>query len=347
MSANGVTTILPLFLRDAAASAADVNRAIESVLLQDCNVPLELLIVDDGSVPQVASIQELQVVLRDPRVRLLRLVQNQGLVYALNAGLTQARYNLVARIDGDDFWRPGKLKVQLEVLASDPDITLVATSMRLVHPHNPSYDRDEIRDCTWEGVLSLFARYCPFPHGSILARKDVFHLLGGYPHTPLFTHCEDYALWGSWARFFKVCVLSEVLFEYTVSQDQISARFAEEQKRASDAVLKTFLDLGDHGRIPASIARIAELLDLPLLKASKLLCAAWMFYDEILVDQELYEAARFVFPDRPVHLYQDVRDLPADRFFYLHYGTFDRQRSAHARCVHTPDTLEPLLSAVE
>ncbi len=348
MSANGVTTIMPLFLCDGpGTTAAEVTRAIESVLSQDCGVPLELLVVDDGSVPEVASIQELEVVLRDPRVRLLRLVQNQGLVYGLNAGLTQARYNLVARIDGDDFWRPGKLRLQLEALASDPDITLVATSMRLVHPHNPLFDRDEMRGCTWEGALSLFARYCPFPHGSILARKDVFDLLGGYPHSPLFTHCEDYALWCSWVRFFKVCVLGEVLFEYTVSEDQISSRFAEEQRRASGAVLQTFLDLGGYHRIPASIVRIAELLDLPLLKASKLLCAAWMFYDEILVDEELHDAAKIVFPDRSVHLYEDVHDLPADRFFYLHNGPFDRPRSSHARCVHTPDTIEPLLSAVE
>jgi glycosyltransferase involved in cell wall biosynthesis len=332
---------MPVLLRHVTrAVLGDLIRAAESALSQDCALAHELLVVDDGSDPALESIRELQHLLANPRVRVLRLVQNQGLVYALNAGLTQARYELIARIDGDDFWRPGKLRKQLELLASDPDLTLVGTSMRLTHPHNPSLDQDDLRGGGWQEVLSFFTRVgCPFPHGSILARKDVFTTLGGYPHSATFTHCEDFALWGSWVRFFKVAILGEVFFDYTVSEHQVSARFAEQQRRASRVVHRTFLDLGDSAGIPHAVAEIAQYLHLPLLKTGHLLAHAWMYYDHILVNPELKETVRSVFPDRAIHLYQATPDLLADRFFYLHRGAFDKRRSQHARCVCTVDDL--------
>jgi len=345
---TGITTLLPVFIRKMERTTVpDLIRAADSVLSQDCGIERELLIIDDGSEPALDSIHELRALLATPAVRVLRLVNNQGLEFALNAGLTQARYDLIARMDGDDLWRPGKLKKQLELLSSDPELTLVATSMRLVHPHNPDLDSDDLRGGGWEEVLSFFKRVgCPFPHGSILARKSVFHVLGGYPQVPLLTYFGDFALWGSWVRFFKVSVLHEVLYEYTVSERQVSTLFAERLRRASGMVHQTFLDLGDHQRIPGAVAQIAQRLNLPLLKTSAVLCTAWRFYNDILVDPDLYEAARIVFPDRGVHRYEEAVDLLDDRFFYLSCGVFDKRPSSHARCVHTVGSLDSLTSGM-
>jgi len=338
---SGISTLMPIFWRAAAPSGiTDLLRAASSVLSQDCGLSLELVIVDDGSTPPLRSIPELHPLLADSRVRIVTLVQNQGLVFALNAGLTQARYDLIARLDGDDCWRPGKLRRQVDLLATDPDLSLVATSMRLVHAHDPSLDRDDLRGGGWGEALEFFKRVgCPFPHGSILAHKEVFEILGGYPHSPPYTHCEDFALWGSWVRFFKVATLNEVLFEYSVSEHQISTRFAEQQQRASGIVQQSFLDLGDASRIPGAVAAIAARLDLAVFSASRILCTAWMYYDEILVDADLYEAARIVFPDRAVHHFEEAQDLLGDRFFYLHRGAFDESRSGHLRIVHTAEDL--------
>ncbi len=335
---SGISTIMPVFLRALGPLAvSNLLRAANSVLSQDCDIPLELLIVDDGSAPAVQSLPELKPLLADSRVRILRLVRHQGLAYALNAGLTQARNHLIARIDDDDFWRPGKLRRQMEVFGSDPDLTLLATSMRLIHPHDPSLDRDDLRGGCWSEALELFKRIgCPFPHGSILARKEVFEILGGYPHSTFYTHCEDFALWGAWVRFFKVAIMDDVLFEYTVSGNQVSSRFAEQQRQATALVRRTFLELGDPSLIPEAVAAIAARLRLSIFCTSRILCTAWMYYDEILVDADLYEAARIVFPDRAVHRYEEAPDLLGDRFFYLHRGAFDESLSRHARIVHTP-----------
>jgi hypothetical protein len=344
---NGITTLLPVCIRRLdQATVADLLRAAESVISQDCSVPHELLIVDDGSTPPLQSIPELKDLFATACVRALRLTQNHGLEFALNAGLIQARYELIARMDGDDYWRPGKLAKQLAAFTADPELTLVATSMRLVHPHNAKLDRDDLRGGGWNEVLSFFERVgCPFPHGSIVARKEVFQLLGGYPHDSMLNFLEDFALWGSWVRFFKVSILPEVLFEYTISESQITSQYQERQRRGSGRVHQTFLALGDHRKIPGAVMKVAQSLDLPLLTASAVLCTAWRFYSDILVDRHLYEAARMIFPDRSVSLYEDVVDLLADRFFYLHRGPYETQRSQHARCVHTVESIEPLITS--
>jgi hypothetical protein len=317
---DGITTILPFFSRSSGDSRTihALIRAASSVLSQTCGLPHELLIVDDGSQPELGSLGALRELLSKPEVRLLRLAENQGLVYALNAGLSQARYDLIARIDGDDLWRPGKLVKQLEAFRSDPELTLVASGMRMVHPNNPSLDRDEIRTGGWQETLALCRTIgCPFPHGSILARKDIFETLGGYPHSTLFRHCEDFALWTAWIRFFKVRIIEPVCLEYTVSGSQISALWTVQQVWATARAHRSFLNLGDHDRIPKAIARIAQGLKLPLLQASKTLATAWLFYGDIVADAALYEAARIVFPDRSVYRIGEVLQTMTGNPFYL------------------------------
>ena len=227
---------MPVYLRSLDQFLlASFRRAAESVLSQACTTPTELLIVDDGSIIRLNEQPELDGIFRRDNVRYIRLSRNQGLVFALNVGLTQARYDLIARIDADDYWRPGKLVKQLAVFSEDQDLSIVGTAMRLVHRDN-ARDCDHVRGSTWQDVLDFFSGVgCPFPHGSILARKCVFELLGGYPHAPQFRHCEDFALWGVWVRFFKCAMLEDVLFEYSISEDQVSTRYAEQQQRAAQA----------------------------------------------------------------------------------------------------------------
>lgn len=301
-------------------------------------MPHELLIVDDGSSPALSVLPDLRVLLRRPDVRLLRVETNRGLTFALNFGLAEAGYDWIARIDADDFWRAGKLRIQLEALAADPDLTLIATSMRLVHAHEPSLDRDDVRGGRWEQMPELVERrHCPIPHGSILARKDVFGALGGYPTDPRFKHCEDFALWAAWMRFFKFVVLDDVLFEYSFSEGQISSRFADQQRRASTLVLESLANLGDYGRIPGAIEEISRALDLSLLDTSKLLCTAWKFFNDILVDSPLEAAVRSVFPDRQVH--RSSPDPPPERMFHLCRGASSLKYIGER---YTVDTLAPL-----
>jgi hypothetical protein len=339
--APGVTTVLPLFVQGPdEAALSSLRRAIESVLSQDTGlVPHELLIVDDGSDPPAEKLPVLQDLMRrDARIRLVRLSRNRGLSYALNAGLTQARYDLIARIDADDRWRPGKLARQLEMLAADPDLTLVGSSMRLVHADKPELDRDELRGGDWVHALDLSRRIgCPFPHGSILGRRQVFERLGGYPQGAQFEHSEDFALWAQWIRFYKVAICGEVFLDYSVSDGQISSRFQNEQCQAGLAASATLdvLGNGDLSRVPRAVASLAAALGIDLTSTSDALFTAWRFHNYVLTDPDLYDDVLTLLPDRTVHRCEDVDVLLADRFFHFSKAQFDRARFPGARHVRT------------
>lgn len=96
---------------------ARLARAVASVLDQTVS-DLEVIVVDDGSRPAVAGFD-------DDRVRVLRHDVALGAPAARNAGVAAGRGDVVAFLDDDDEWLPGKLARQLDVLESRPDVALV------------------------------------------------------------------------------------------------------------------------------------------------------------------------------------------------------------------------------
>jgi glycosyltransferase involved in cell wall biosynthesis len=296
-----VSVVLPVFWRKASVGAVrDLRRALDSVLAQSYPGALEVLVVDDGSPAPVADALARTPYGTDPRLRIVRMRRNGGLVHALNAGLAVARHDLVARLDADDAWRPDKIRKQVELFARDPDLTIAAAGMRLVH-RGLGTDVDHVRPGDWEGILRFFVTVgSPFPHGTVLARRDVYLLLGGYSHDPRFAHCEDYALWGTWLRFFKPAMLEEVLLDYTVSSASVSGRHSREQRTASGVVQQTFIDLGDHRRIPAALRDLADVLGVSVLKAGVFALRAWRYRPSLRLPADAVPPLRVLLPDRRV-----------------------------------------------
>src|SRR4051812_23058883 len=110
---QSVSVVLPVFWRE--ADSEDVRllrRALDSVAIQDFPDEHEIIIVDDGSPVPVASLASFTPEERRT-VRILRSERNCGLSHALNRGLVAARFPLVARLDADDRWLPGKIPKQL------------------------------------------------------------------------------------------------------------------------------------------------------------------------------------------------------------------------------------------
>jgi glycosyltransferase involved in cell wall biosynthesis len=103
--------------------------AIHSVLGQDFPASeTEILVVDDGSTDNTPDlVQKFQ-----PRVRLLRKV-NGGQASAFNAGIREARGEIVAFLDGDDWWAPGKLTAVATVFEAQSGVGLVGHGITHVY----------------------------------------------------------------------------------------------------------------------------------------------------------------------------------------------------------------------
>src|ERR1700744_6122202 len=83
-----------------------ISQTVQSVLDQDFSPEeLEIVVVDDGSTDGTASIVESFA----PRVKLIRK-KNGGQASAFNTGFAASTGEIVAILDGDDWWAKGKLR---------------------------------------------------------------------------------------------------------------------------------------------------------------------------------------------------------------------------------------------
>lgn len=99
-----------------------LRQAIESVLAQDYP-NFEVIIVDDSSTdgtPEVIA----EIEAEHDRVRSVRLPHNSGASAARNTGIRAARGPLIAFLDDDDTWLPGKLTAQVNALQAHPESAL-------------------------------------------------------------------------------------------------------------------------------------------------------------------------------------------------------------------------------
>jgi len=98
-----------------------IEQALISVLEKGLSAAeLEIVVVDDGSNDSTPSIIQKFA----PRVRYVRK-KNGGQASAFNAGFAESGGEVVALLDGDDWWEKGKLAAVLRGLEQNPEVSAV------------------------------------------------------------------------------------------------------------------------------------------------------------------------------------------------------------------------------
>ena len=124
-----VSIILPVHNR------ADVlPRAIRSVIEQELR-DFELIVIDDGSTDNSAEIAQS---FKDDRIRVIRLDRNRGGNVARNEGIGAAQAPLIAFLDSDDRYLPGKLAFVVGEFERRPGLDLLVDSFIKVQPPGAS-----------------------------------------------------------------------------------------------------------------------------------------------------------------------------------------------------------------
>ncbi len=104
----------------------DALLSLERQSLQE----FEVLIVDDGSTDDTANVVK-SYLKRDPRFRLLQK-PNGGLSSARNYGITHARAEYIALLDGDDIYHPDKLANHVARLDNSPKVGVVYSASQAI-----------------------------------------------------------------------------------------------------------------------------------------------------------------------------------------------------------------------
>ena len=109
-----------------------IAQAIESILSQDVDFSIELVIGDDCSPDETAIICE-EFARRDQRVRLLSREQNLGVMRNFTRTLLACSGTYIAVCEGDDYWTdPHKLRKQVEFLDAYPDFAGAANQSDVI-----------------------------------------------------------------------------------------------------------------------------------------------------------------------------------------------------------------------
>lgn len=115
-SFHSVSVVLPTY-----NSAPFVSRAIDSVLGQEGDHTLELIIVDDCSPDGTAQFVQ-QHYGSDQRVHLIVSKRNVGPGAARNRAIAQAKGSWIALIDADDAWTTDRLSRALPLCTDEVDV---------------------------------------------------------------------------------------------------------------------------------------------------------------------------------------------------------------------------------
>jgi glycosyltransferase involved in cell wall biosynthesis len=172
-SRPGISVIIPSY-----NMGRFLSESVASVLDQHYE-RLEILIVDDGSTDDTPSrVERLPV-----PVRYIRQ-ENRGPAAARNHGLDAARHELIAFLDADDLWPPGKLDDQLARLLEDPNRDFVIGHLRFfaLRPGAAEDSHD------YEFHPSQFI----FLVGSGLYRRRVFEKIGRFDETMRYSEDTDW-----------------------------------------------------------------------------------------------------------------------------------------------------------
>jgi glycosyltransferase involved in cell wall biosynthesis len=176
-----VSVIIPTYNR-----AWIVKESILSVLAQTFQ-DFELIVVDDGSTDHTLSIlDEFQ-----DRIEVIHQ-KNSGVSAARNHGVAAAKGKLIAFLDSDDLWMPGKLAIQTEFLASNPDIRICQTDEIWIRNGCRINPKKYHKKPSGEIFLPSLA-LCLVSPSAVMMEKDFFALMGGFDET--LPACEDYDFW--------------------------------------------------------------------------------------------------------------------------------------------------------
>lgn len=162
--------------------------AVASVLDQDYQ-PLELVVVDDGS--QDNSAELLAPLVESGRLKLIRQ-PNSGVSAARNTGIRATSGPLLAFLDSDDLWLPGKIKAQVYFFQNNPQQVLVQTQERWIRKGfrvNPGQKHLKKNGDIFLDSLKL----CLISPSAVMLRRSLLEQVGLFDEQ--LRAAEDYDLW--------------------------------------------------------------------------------------------------------------------------------------------------------
>jgi glycosyltransferase involved in cell wall biosynthesis len=190
-----------------------IEKAIMSVLEQDFPAAeREILVVDDGS-----SDRTLEIARKfEPQVCVLRKT-NGGQASAFNAGIPECKGEIVAFLDGDDWWAQGKLQAVCQALEDEAEVGLVGHGITEIYMDGREHtellrETPRFRIDSEAGARTFRLRKSFLGTSRMTFRTEVLRRVGAVPEE-LRVQADEY-LFTLGATLAEVLILREPLTFY-------------------------------------------------------------------------------------------------------------------------------------
>jgi len=196
---EGVSVIIPVLNCE-----KYIGEAIESVLSQEYEGPVEIIVSDDASMDRSIEIAKSF----GDHVRVLHCPEGARHCAgaARNRGLVVAKYPYVAFLDSDDIYLPGHLNSSVRFLANNPNVVMVI---------DQAYGMNAAGEQRWTFSYPIFGTIPAemilldqfFPINAVVLRKTLLGNSFIYAFDEDLRFAEDYDLWLRIAEHYSVATI--------------------------------------------------------------------------------------------------------------------------------------------
>jgi len=314
-----------------------IERALTSVLEQDMPMDdVEIIVVDDGSTDRTPEI----VRRFEPRVRLIRK-SNGGQASAFNTGIRECKGDLVAFLDGDDWWAPQKLRRVVELVNQDLKIGIVGNGITQVLENGEEHtevlhDTLRFRVDSERGARIFRRRRSQLGTSRMAVRSEILQRIVPIPES-IVIEADEY-IFTLAACLSEVSILPEPLTFYRIHSGNLfqvagfdRERVARKQRSLQTLARAIFERLSQFelskGAISAVVEAVQSEADLLRLQLEggfpwETVRAEWSFYRIVHQDgpvsHRIFKLASLL-PALfcPPRLYYGIRRKCASNRFYL------------------------------
>jgi glycosyltransferase involved in cell wall biosynthesis len=199
-----VSVVIPLY-----NAKETILRTMNSVLQQTYIDPIEIIVVNDGSIDGCETLIN-KIIAQNETNRIIKLFnkKNGGAASARNVGISESSSEWIAFLDADDTWDNNKLVRQFEIINKNPDILFLGANTN-IHTY-------KFKHKTKDKVFSLNTRdilWQWFPQTStVLIKKSLIDKVGVYEER---RYGEDGDFHLRCSQFTPLYILNEELVNYS------------------------------------------------------------------------------------------------------------------------------------
>ncbi|NVK09197.1 MAG: glycosyltransferase [Tenacibaculum sp.] len=188
---NKFSVLLSVYIKE---KPEFLKSALNSIYLEQTLKPDEIVLVKDG--PLTKELDDVIDKFKQNLKGILKIIvlkKNMGLGYALNEGIKECSYELIARMDTDDIATPYRFEKQVSFFKSNPDVDVLGGMIEEFEEVPGDLGQFRMLPFEHDKILSFAKFRNPINHPTVTYKKSKILEVGGYTSDILFW--EDYLLW--------------------------------------------------------------------------------------------------------------------------------------------------------